>query len=274
MKKTFYAALLAFMVLLIACGGDGKSQSKKDKLQAVNQLLDDDESIYGLASEGGTDSVIYLLPFDGSDPVQYDIIAAHRNNKILGTIKTGDWIAIVPNKTKKNVADMVIDLEQLKGTWAYKVTPELRDNQGLSKSEQQKIIDSMPDSIKNTYVVPREYGFTLKRHFSAHEIGWTRPNTALDEESPVVYPEIPLYREWHILNGKLVLSRATKAIIDINDDEDNELPLEKLINDTIDIISLKNDSLVLKFKNHEQSYYRVKNQQLSSAAAKRKLDKK
>lgn len=273
MKKTFYAALLTFMVLLIACGGVKKSQSKNDKLQAVKQLLDGDESIYGLASEGGTDSVIYLLPFDGSDPVQYDIIAAHRNNKILGTIKTGDWIAIVPNKTKKNVADMVIDLEQLKGTWAYKVTPELRDNQGLSKSEQQKVIDSMPDSIKNTYVVPREYGFTLKRHFSAHEIGWARPNTTLDEESPVVYPEIPIYREWHILNGKLVLSRATKAIINIDDDDDTVLPLEKLINDTAEIFSLKNDSLVLKFRNHEQSYYRVKNQQISSAAAKKKLGK-
>ena len=66
---------------------------------------------------------------------------------------------------------MVIDLDQLKATWTYPVMPKLRDVSHLSKRQQARILANMPDSIVETYMVPRQYGFTLKRMSEAMAAG-------------------------------------------------------------------------------------------------------
>ena len=66
--------------------------------------------------------------------------------------------------------------------------------------------------------------------------------------SPVEYPAIRRYKEWRLYNGRLVLT--TDSI---------RLPKGKKgapETDTADIIQLRRDTLVLKFKDHEQGYYR------------------
>ena len=67
------------------------------------QLLEGDSTIYGLACEGCSDSVVILLPGDGSDPVTYNIIDAHRHNRVMGRLKVGDWIGLM-----RNPAELVV----------------------------------------------------------------------------------------------------------------------------------------------------------------------
>jgi len=274
MKKSFFALLLS-IAIFAACGGRAEKKSAKALSSLDSALLPGDSSIYGLACEGGTDSVIYLLPRDGGDPVMYNIIDAHRRHRIMGRPKIGDWIAIVPNREKKNVADMVIDLEELKGTWCYIVMPKLKEKHNISKTMEKKFLDDMPDSMRSSYFVPREYGFTLMRHFKASAIGWVRQSTALEDESPVVYPSVPHYRQWHLLNGKLILSRAKNAMVAMAADEDKKklLPPEELLHDTAEIIALRKDSLVLRFKDHQQSYYKIGNANDANKLARSKAEK-
>ena len=66
-------------------------------------LLSGDRTIYGLACEGCTDSVVVLLKDDGSDPVRFDIIDAFQNHRVQGKLKVGDWIGLVPNEDERHV---------------------------------------------------------------------------------------------------------------------------------------------------------------------------
>ena len=67
------------------------------------------------------------------------------------------------NKQDKHMADEVVNLDELKGIWCYIVMPQMRDYKKMSKKLQQRMMRDMPDSIKQTYLIPREYGFWLRR---------------------------------------------------------------------------------------------------------------
>jgi hypothetical protein len=103
---------------------------------------------------------------------------------------------------------MVVDLDKLKATWTYQVMPHLRDLSHLSRRQQARILANMPDSIVENYMVPREYGFTLKRMGEARSVGFVMQNSSVEDDSPVEYPEVPQYTEWHAYNGKLLLVRG------------------------------------------------------------------
>ena len=116
--------ILLFCGLVFACGQRGNVENtvpESDK----DGLLEGDSMVYGLACEGCNDSVVVLLPMDGSDPVSYDIIEARLNQKVLGQMRVGDWIGLMRNAEDSTVADLVIDLDELKGTWCYVVMPKL-----------------------------------------------------------------------------------------------------------------------------------------------------
>ena len=104
---------------IIACSGNSDNGTNGAKLGAsTDELkLSGDKTVYGLACDGCTDSVVLLLPNDGSDPIRFNVIEATRRGKIMGQLKVGDWIGVVTNKEDSTVADMVIDLDQLKGIW-------------------------------------------------------------------------------------------------------------------------------------------------------------
>jgi hypothetical protein len=261
MRKNICIAIVASAFLAVSCGGNGGEKQPESKATPVIERLPGDSNVYGLMCDGGSDSVLYLVQTDGSDPVKYDITMATRRRMIMGSPQIGDWIAVVPNAKNKNVADMVVNLEELKGSWCHVVMPELRNSDDMTTAEKKRFLKVMPDSIRNMYLIPREYGFTLKRRFQASSIGWVRQTTVLEDESPVVYPAVPLYRQWHLLNGKLVLSRAERTGMPLKTDSvgKDKMPAEKLVNDTADIIMLKNDSLVLRFSGSKtQGYYRIK----------------
>ena len=97
MIKKIFLPLLLIMILFTACGHK-KQDTNAAMLKAMAQSrLEGDRSVYGLACEGCTDSVVVLLPEGGGDPVKYNVIEATRRRKVLGKLKTGDWICVVPN---------------------------------------------------------------------------------------------------------------------------------------------------------------------------------
>lgn len=243
-------ALLA--VALTACTGGGDKATPAGKGPSTDELkLKGDRTVYGLACDGCTDSVVLLLPNDGSDPIRYNVIDATRKGKIMGQLKVGDWIGVVVNKADSTVADMVIDLDQLKGIWCYIVMPKLKDYDQMSERLQRRIMRNMPDSVKETYLIPREYGFWMKRQWSCQSVGYVREQTSLEEESPVVYPPLGYFTAWHIWNGKLVITSGTPKLT-----KDNKLEVSNLQNDTCDIEYFKGDSLVLSSDGISRSYYR------------------
>ena len=218
------------------------------------QLLEGDSTIYGLACEGCNDSVVILLPGDGSDPVTYNIIDAHRHNRVMGRLKVGDWIGLMRNPTDSTVADFVLNLDELKGTWCYVVMPKWRDATNMTPQAQAILEESMPDSVKKEFFVPREYGFSLKRQWTAQSVGYVR-KSPLEDQSPVIYPRLLYFTEWHILNCRLVMTSREYQ----KKDDSEEMELAGYRNDTCDVVFLSGDSLVLASDGESRGYYRRTN---------------
>lgn len=234
-----------------ACSGD-KATKDLSNIQVESELkITGDKTVYGLACEGCNDSTVLLLPNDGSDPVKYDIIDATRNHKVRGKIKTGDWICLLTNKNDKHVADFVMDLDQLRGIWCYIVMPKMRDYDKMSKRLQARMMENMSDSMKETFLIPREYGFWLKRQWQAQSVGYVKESSTLAEESPVVYPQLGFYVAWGIWNGKIIIARGTPKFSDTG-----QVTVTNMVNDTCDVDYLDADSLVLSSDGVSRSYYR------------------
>ena len=216
---------------------------------------------------GCTDSVVVLLPNSGGDPVRYNILEATRKRQVFGDIEIGDWICVLPTKGEINHASMVVDLDKLKATWTYQVMPHLRDLSHLTRRQQARILANMPDSIVETYMVPREYGFTLKRMGEARSVGFVMQNSSVEDDSPVEYPEVPQYTEWHAYNGKLLL---VKGRYEVQGVVFNEKPTI----DTLTFLYMKDDSLALSdSQGRIYSYHRKANVRDVNAAARAAAEK-
>lgn len=263
--KTFILIGTAALAMF-SCQRGQKQQHKQNTLLPISTSTPakGDKAVYGLACMGCTDTTVVLLPNGGGDPVKYNILDANRHHQVFGNIEIGDWICVLPctDKDDKNGADMVIDLDKLKATWTYQVMPHLRDVSHLSKRQQARILANMPDSIVETYMVPREYGFTLKRMSEARSVGQVMQNSSVEDDSPVEYPPVPQYTEWHAYNGKLLL---VKGRYELNGVVFNE----KTTIDTLSFVFFNNDSLALRDnKGNIQSYHRKANAQAANAAAR------
>lgn len=272
MKKLLVFALFLTAALNIGCGGRSNNNDDSKGHATKDLMLADDKTVKGLACDGCNDSVIWLYPGEGKDPVKYDIIDATRNKKVIGTIKVGDWIGIVTNPEDSTVADFVIDLDQLKGSWCYIVMPKFREYDQLSKKQQARMERDMPDSLKEKYLIPREYGFTLKRQFQASSIGYVPNASSLEAESPVIYPKMAYYFAWHILNGKIILSRYASDP-PLNTEGKEKVKMPDVINDTIDVDYLSDDSLVLSSDGVSRSYYRISKATEANKMAREKAAK-
>lgn len=261
--KTLLIITIASLAML-SCHHGPKPQRVKTSLPiSMSKPAKGDKAIYGLACMGCSDTAIVLLPNGGGDPIRYNILDATRNHQVFGDIEIGDWICVMPctDKDDKNGADMVIDLDKLKATWTYPVMPHLRDVTHLSKRQQARILANMPDSIVETYMIPRDYGFTLKRMGEARSVGMVATNSSVEDDSPVEYPKVPLYTEWHAYNGKLIL---VKGRYEFN----NVVFNEKTTYDTLSFVYMKDDSLALReSRGNIQSYHRKANARTANAAA-------
>lgn len=262
------------MVLLLAvaitawtfssCHGSSGKRKSKGNTDSVYYKAKNDRTVYGLACEGCNDSVVVLLPLDGSDPVRYNCLVATRRHKVIGDIQIGDYIALLPAADDAKRAETVIDLDDLKGIWCYVVMPTMRDVTNLSKSAQARKLAQMPDSVKETYMIPREYGFWMKRDWQCQSVGYMPEQTALEDESPVVYPPLSYFIGWHIWNCKLITVSGKPT-----NGKEGRRGVTDVRLDTCDIDYLQGDSLVLSSEGVSRSYYRKHNINEVNAKAKR-----
>mgnify|MGYP002625215858 CR=1 FL=1 len=242
MKKT--TLLIAVTALIMAACGSKQAPKEAAPNQAISthENLPGDSTRYGLACDGCTDSVLVFLPYSGGDPDTFNIIQAQKERRIFGRPHIGDELAVIASSESPHLAQTVINLSTLHGQWAYMVSPTLRQSVGQPARP-------LPDSILQKIMIPREYSIRLKRDNTAQIRGARRQQTTTDDMSPVEYPAVKHYTEWHIFNGQLVLT--TDTIAGGGDEAEPE-------NDTVTIQLLMRDSLVLRFKDHDQPYYRKK----------------
>lgn len=251
MKRTFFI-LFSLALLLAACGHSGNNyrddQTPGDSLnqEPVIRQLEGDSTLYGLACEGSNDSILVIMTTINSDPDTIDILDARINRRVFGRPDIGDQVAISMNQDRKSVADIVINIDRLKGQWCYQVMPRLRRLAGVSADSIVQLPSDFPDSLRQRWFQPREYGIDIRGDYSARPIGMQR-NNADRQNGPVEYPTLKRYREWRIYNGHLLLCEARR----------DTLGNEQIINtDTADIVFMRRDTLQLRFKDHEQGYYR------------------
>ena len=112
-----------------------------------------------------------------------------------------------------------------------------------------------PEDSAEAYMVfntEDEYSLRLKRDNTVQVRGMQRRQTTTDDMSPVEYPAAKRYTEWHLYNGKLILKADTIAGFS----QEGAKPET----DTVEIEMLFRDSLVLRFPDHTQSYYRKKDE--------------
>ena len=245
-KNLFFMATTLLAAIVMGCGG-GVADRGDSKNDSVGTTMPGDSTVYGLACDGCTDTILVLLRDVTRDPDTFDILDASRNLRVYGHPRIGDQMAVVLAKDSTNVAAMVVDIDKILGAWCYTVTPTLRRRADIDKGTEQELLRKLPDSIVRRLLQPREYGFELKNDFQAQPIGIVRQGNTTDDRSPVEYPELKRYREWHLHNGRLVLNETRR----------DTLNRQQLVSsDTADFVLLRRDSLVLRFPDGEHGYYR------------------
>lgn len=244
-------AILLFFCAIFALASCNTKEVKEDESPIYTQKLKGDKAIYGLACDGCTDSVTVLLPENGGDPITYNTLEAKKHGHVLGKLQIGDRICVLLNKRDSTVADIVVDIDKLQGIWCYIVMPKMRDFQHMSKKLQAKLMNNMSDSLKETFLIPREYGFYLKRDWIAQSVGYIDDRNSLADESPVVYPALGYFTAWHLWNGKFIMTSGTPKVL-----KNGEMKVTNLKYDTCSIDYLDEDSLVLTDADGSRSYYR------------------
>ena len=254
MKRTFFI-LFSLVLMIAACGHSGNNNEKEQIVgDCLNQVpiarqLEGDSTIYGLACEGSNDSIIVILKSIDSNPDTIDILEARINRHVFGRPDIGDLVAITMNAERKSTAEIVINIDRLKGEWCYQVMPRLRHRVGTAADSAVQLPPDFPDSLRKKWFQPREYGFELRRDNTVHPIGIQR-NEAERQPGPVEYPTLKRYRQWYVYNGHILLCEARR----------DTLGNQQIIStDTADIIFMRRDTLQLRFADHEQGYYRRSN---------------
>ncbi len=248
--KSFRLFLLAASVLLFGCSEQQKTDStQEENNDTLLEKMEDGSMIQGLACDGCNDTIIIFLrqPYHGEDPDTLNILNASKGQKVFGHPHVGDKLALLADQTDSTRASMVIVLNDLMGQWYYKVKPSLRLRADVKGKTERQQLQQLPDSVKELLNKEVEYGFHLNSDKSVTPIGWKEHAAYSEMGSLVDYPTPPYYNEWQISNGQLVLM-VTKT--------DSLQQLQIAAADTAALVELQDTSLVLRFANGKQSYYR------------------
>lgn len=267
-RQLYFLPLLVFFFSVIAVSCDGQKDQDSAPEPSVSAVRD--TMLYGLSCDGTTDSVIVFLPFTGADPVAYNIEDAHAAGRIIGKPSIGDWVAIALNPMDTTEATMVIDLDQLKGTWTYSVLPTWKDKSRMSARALRRKMAELPDSLREAYLVPREYGVTLKRSHVAQPVGYVRSQVSLYDDSPVEYPKVKRYTRWECKNGQLILGSVkndTLPLTAVAQTEDMQF-------DTLDFVFMTADSLVVTTQDKRRiAFHRKASAEVANIKAQKAAEK-
>ena len=239
MKRTAFVSLFVAITLasVTGCSESGRPSENEHNQEFVR--VDGDSTVYGITAEGTNDSILVFLPlpYNGSDPDTVSILEARRNRRFYGWPDTGDDVAILRSSEDSTKAKCVIMIQDLLGRWNYEVYPTLRH----TPVSENKI----PQHLKDMLALTREYTLMLKDDFTAYNLA--ERGHADDDQSPIIYPKARRFTQWHLYNGRLVFTETKR------DSHDNRMPV---CTDTVDIVKLRRDTLVLQFADGEHTYYR------------------
>ncbi len=268
MRKIIYAALSLFVAAVVfnGCSGNKPEEGMEDMVED-ELVIKNDSMIYGLACDGSSDSAVVLWPFKG-DPISFSCIDAKHAGKVMGRPEIGDWVGVMVDPQDSTEATLVINLDEMKGTWTYPVMPVFKDIQHMSKRMQRRFLAQMDDSIKHSFMIPRQYGFVLKRSHQALAVGRIMRNNTLEDDSPVSYPEVKNYKRWYVANGKLLLVSG-----DFRMPDDKKAKRRPDVVDTLTFEKLQGDSLVLSQNGVTYHFHRQESAAAANAAAQAAADK-
>lgn len=247
-SKTTLARVTALaMTLLLLATAACNQTSQHNTIVTPATENNGDSTIYGLACEGSNDTIVIFLrePYTGGNPDTLGVLSAMQRQQVFGNIHTGDRLAILQSAEDTTQAEIVIVTEQLLGTWCYLQKPSLRMRADMGGLTEQQVMEALPDSVRQMLDTALEYGFTLKIDSMALPV-WNRQMTR-QEDSPVEYPPLKLYRQWCINNGRLLLTESMT---------DSAGVLQFIGQDTAQLVKLMADSLVLRIDEEQRSYYR------------------
>ena len=241
-RLPFYLSLI-WLCLGVSCAQEEK---KAPAVTTTRWVTEGDSTLYGLACDGTNDTILVFLklPYSGTDPDTLEVLQATRNGQVYGWPRVGDQLAIIRNDSDARVADRVIVIESLLGQWRYMVHPSLRPTAADGSAQSYSIT---ADSFRKLLQEEREYGYDFKDENRVRPVGFVRRAMVSDDESPVVYPELKRYYEWHIINGRLLLSSSIP-------DSSGHVSVARC--DTADLLLLAPDSMVLQFGDSIRSFYR------------------
>lgn len=111
----------------------------------------------------------------------------------------------------------------------------------------------------------------LNRYAREHEVVKVFTNDGergVNRDSPVTYPEVQNYKQWHLFNGKLLLVSGERVVPQVGKDgKEVKQPKKKDIIDTLEFISLSEDSLILTKGGVRYGFHRKANAREANAAA-------
>ena len=244
MRKVFLFVCFVLLTSISSC----VQQSSKLVVTNIDSTvvrLQGDSMVYGLACDGCTDTLLILLTDTRNDPDTFSVLDATVSHKVFGRPAVGDMMAVVLNGEERGKADLVIDMNRLKNTWCYEVTPVLKRRAGISEEQQDQFARNMPDSLRKKWMQPREFGYQLKSEHTVQVVGMSLLSDD-ERNSPVTYEKPRRYREWYLYNGKLLLKETLR----------DSSQQERVLTDTAEFVRLSRDTLVLQLNQQRRQFYR------------------
>ena len=244
-KKTLLTLFQAALFCMGCGGGTGSHEVITEQQDSLLPTLTGDSTIYGLACDGCNDTILVFLPLSdiSRTPDTFYVLNANKQHRVFGHPQIGDKLAVLPNDSDSTIADAVVNMKKLTGTWCYEAHPTLRQRAGMS---QPHILNRLPDSLLQLLSQTREQGMQLKADNTVRPIGAFRPQQE-EKESPVEYPAMKHYRRWQLFNGRLLLTTVAPDSLGQQHISDT---------DTATLVLLEGDSLVLRIGDCTQGFYR------------------
>ena len=113
----------------------------------------------------------------------------------------------------------------------------------LTPEERSRIMAKI-----DSFMIPLEYGYTMKRDYTVSVVGGPPRKTSLDEQTPVIYPSIQRYKEWHVYNGRIIFSYGGVKVNNMNAGN------TELRHDTVSLVLLRRDTMALQFADRVQGF--------------------
>ena len=145
MKKVSVLMMVAVAVWMMAsCGG--KTQQVPFDDGDSTDLANADPTVYGVCGEATAMHTLQLLT-DTGDTLMLDLNQAQENDQVFGGLQTGDRMAVVPTKDRKE-ALVVINQTTLLGNWVMPNPIDGSDEVGICIKE-----GGIAESIEQSTIV-------------------------------------------------------------------------------------------------------------------------